>query len=72
MTDKHGYITLTARQNRENELNALLSNTAGRNQLAQLLRQCLNIPKGQLPLGMPFVQTILAHEFSNSEASSSG
>lgn len=70
MTDKQGYISLTDRDVRENELMAMLSSTDGRNQLTQLLRKCLNIPKGQLPLGLPLVPTILAHEFP-AEGSSS-
>ena len=59
---------LTKRVFRENELNAMLSSPTGRNQLTQLLRQCLNIPTGQLPLGTPFVQTILNHEFAATDA----
>lgn len=69
MTDKQGYITLTGRDLRENELKAMLSNADGRHQLTQLLRKCLNAPKGQLPLGTPFVPTILAHEFPEEKSS---
>jgi hypothetical protein len=43
----------------------MLANHDGRNQLTQLLRQALNIPTGQLPIGTPFVETILNHEFAN-------
>jgi hypothetical protein len=43
----------------------MLANHDGRNQLTQLLRQALNIPSGQLPVGTPFVETILNHEFAN-------
>ncbi len=60
---------LTKRKFRENELNGMLGSPTGRNQLTQLLRQCMNIPAGQIPLGTPFVQTILSHEFANEEAS---
>jgi hypothetical protein len=72
MADKQGYITLTGRDVRENELKAMLGSTDGRNQLTQLLRKCLNLPKGQLPLGMPLVPTILAHEFPDQGTSSAG
>lgn len=66
MTDQdHQRFGLTKRQYRENELKEMLSSPAGRNQLTQLLRQCLNIPSGQIPSGTPFVQTILNHEFAN-------
>ena len=54
---------MTGRESREYELNSMLANHVGRNQLTQLLRQYLNIPSGQLPQGTPFVETILAHEF---------
>jgi hypothetical protein len=53
------------RELREHELKAMLGSPEGRIQLTQLLRQCLNIPSGQLPLGTPFVPTILDHEFAN-------
>jgi hypothetical protein len=43
----------------------MLANHEGRNQLTQLLRQALNIPSGQVPVGTPFVETILNHEFAN-------
>ena len=43
----------------------MLANHEGRNQLTQLLRQALNIPTGQLPVGTPFVETILNHEFAD-------
>ena len=56
---------MTNRTQRENELNAMLASHNGRNQLTQLLRLALNIPKGQLPVGTPFVETILNHEFAN-------
>ena len=56
---------LTNRTQRENELKTMLANHDGRNQLTQLLRQALNIPSGQLPVGTPFVETILNHEFAN-------
>jgi len=58
------YPPLTNRTQRENELKTMLANHEGRNQLTQLLRQALNIPSGQLPVGTPFVQTILDHEFA--------
>ena len=45
----------------------MLASHNGRNQLTQLLRQCLNIPTGQIPPGTPFVQTILDHEFVNQQ-----
>ncbi len=56
---------MTNRTQRENELKTMLANHDGRNQLTQLLRQALNIPTGQLPIGTPFVETILNHEFAN-------
>lgn len=56
---------LTNRTQRENELKTMLANHEGRNQLTQLLRQALNIPSGQVPVGTPFVETILNHEFAN-------
>ena len=59
------HTTLTVRELRENELKAMLGNPVGRNQLTQLLRQSMNIPTGQLPLGLPFVSTILNNEFPN-------
>lgn len=59
---------LTKRAFRENELMGMLGNPTGRNELTQLLRQCLNIPSGQIPLGTPFVQTILNHEFADQQA----
>ena len=59
---------LTSRESREYELNSMLANNVGRNQLTQLLRQYLNIPSGQLPQGTPFVETILAHEFHDQPA----
>jgi hypothetical protein len=62
---------LTKREFRENELMGMLGSPAGRNQLTELLRRCLNIPSGQIPLGTPFVQTILSHEFANQEGSTS-
>ena len=68
MAEKPQHIELTKRQNRENELQALLGSSLGRNQLTQLLRECLNIPKGQIPVGTPFVQTILTHEFAEQDA----
>ncbi len=52
------------RQERQTELKGLLASHVGRNQLTALLRQYMNIPKGQIPLGTPFVQTILDHEFA--------
>jgi hypothetical protein len=55
---------LTNRTQRENELKMMLANHEGRNQLTQLLRQAMNIPSGQLPVGTPIVETILNHEFS--------
>jgi hypothetical protein len=58
---------LTNRTQRENELKTLLASHDGRNQLTQLLRQALNIPTGQLPVGTPFVETILDHEFAGVE-----
>ena len=58
------YPPLTNRTQRENELKTMLANHDGRNQLTQLLRAALNIPSGQLPVGTPFVQTILDHEFA--------
>ena len=61
-------IELTKREQRQNELQGMLGSPTGRNQLTQLLRECLNIPKGQLPLGTPLVQTILSHEFAHPEA----
>ena len=63
MAEKQGYKVLTNREVRQNELMAMLSSTAGRTQVTQILRQCLNMPSGQLPLGTPIVPTILAHEF---------
>jgi hypothetical protein len=51
------------RQERETELKGLLASHLGRNQLTALLRQYMNIPKGQIPLGTPFIKTILDHEF---------
>jgi hypothetical protein len=59
------YPPLTNRTQRENELKTMLANHNGRNQLTQLLRQALNIPSGQLPVGTPFVETILNHEFAD-------
>jgi hypothetical protein len=59
---------VTKREHRENELKGLLGSPTGRNQLTQLLRECLKIPAGQLPVGMPIVQTILSHEFAGHEA----
>lgn len=56
---------LTKRVFRENELKGLLGSHEGRNELTRLLRLCLKIPSGQLPLGTPFVQTILNHEFAD-------
>jgi hypothetical protein len=53
------------RNQREAELKGMLASHAGRNQLTQLLRQHLNMPAGQLPLGTPFIQTILDHEFKD-------
>jgi hypothetical protein len=47
----------------------MLANHVGRIQLTQLLRQCLNIPSGQIPPGTPFVATILNHEFAEQPAS---
>jgi hypothetical protein len=64
-------IELTKRQQRENELMALLSSPTGRSQLTVLLRQCLNIPSGQIPIGTPIVQTILSHEAAKPDASPS-
>lgn len=55
---------LTDRQRREFELKSMLANHEGRNQLTKLLRQYLNIPTGQLPRDTPFIDTILAHEFT--------
>lgn len=62
---KNAYHPLTNRTQRENELKSMLANHDGRNQLTQLLREALNIPSGQLPVGTPFVETILKHEFAN-------
>jgi hypothetical protein len=59
---------MTAREQRESELKAMLSSHIGRNQLTQLLRQHLNVPSGQIPVGTPFVQTILDHEFKDDMA----
>jgi hypothetical protein len=56
---------LTSRELRAQELKAMLASYNGRNQLTQLLRQCMNIPNGQIPPGTPFVETILNHEFAN-------
>ena len=70
MTESNEMNTnLTKREHRENELKGLLGSPTGRNQLTQLLRQCLNIPAGQIPLGTPIVQTILSHEFAGHDAS---
>ena len=55
---------LTNRTQRENELKTMLASHEGRNQLILLLRGALNIPKGQLPFGTPYVETILNHEFA--------
>lgn len=52
------------REERATELKGLLASHLGRNQLTALLRQYLNIPTGQIPLGTPIVQTILNHEFA--------
>ncbi len=72
MTESNELNTnLTKREHRENELKGLLGSPNGRNQLTQLLRECLNIPAGQIPLGTPIVETILDHEFSGREASPS-
>lgn len=54
---------MATRIQRENELRNLLCSHDGRNQLTALLRQYLKVPKGQLPVGTPFVETIMNHEF---------
>jgi hypothetical protein len=59
-----GNPSTMTRQERQTELKGLLASHVGRNQLTALLRQYMNIPKGQIPLGTPFVQTILDHEFA--------
>jgi hypothetical protein len=56
---------LANREQRKNELTTLLASQDGRHQLTQLLRECMNLPAGQLPVGTPFVETILEHEFKN-------
>jgi hypothetical protein len=56
---------MASRAQRETELNVMLGSHNGRNQLTELLRQQLNLPSGQIPVGTPFVQTILDHEFAN-------
>jgi len=54
---------MATRIHREHELRTMLCSHTGRNELTILLRQYLNIPKGQLPVGIPFVETIMNHEF---------
>ena len=54
MTDKQGYITLTSRDLRENELKAMMNNIDGRNQLVQLLRQLPENPLRTTPVGNAF------------------
>jgi hypothetical protein len=54
---------MLTRLQRENELKALLGSHTGRNHLTALLRQYMNIPSGQIPVGTPFLQTILHHEY---------
>jgi hypothetical protein len=56
------------REQRELELTGMLNSPLGRNQLTQLLRQYMNIPTGQIPLGTPFIKTILDHEFPGQQA----
>lgn len=57
---------MASREQRETELKAMLGSHNGRMQLTELLRQQLNLPSGQIPVGTPFVQTILDHEFADS------
>jgi hypothetical protein len=54
---------MATRTHREHELRTMLCSHDGRNELTALLRQYLKIPKGQLPVGTPFVETIMSHEF---------
>jgi len=58
---------MLSRQERETELKGLLASHLGRNQLTALLRQYMNVPKGQIPLGTPFIQTILKHEYADGQ-----
>lgn len=56
---------------RETQLQSMLQSHTGRNELTALLRQYLNLPTGQIPVGTPFVQTILAHEFASAPSTAS-
>jgi hypothetical protein len=64
-TPQEGTVHMASREQRETELKALLGSHNGRNQLTELLRLQLNLPSGQIPVGTPFVQTILDHEFAD-------
>jgi hypothetical protein len=56
---------MASRAQREIELKTLHNSMAGRNEMIALLRQYMNIPTGQIPVGTPYIQTILDHEFTD-------
>ncbi len=58
---------MPTRSQREIELKGIFNSNAGRMQLTTLLRQYMNLPAGQIPIGTPFIQTILDHEFVGEE-----
>jgi len=64
---KKGNSPMASRAQRETELKSLHNSVAGRNELIVLLRQYMNIPTGQIPVGTPYVQTILNHEFAKQQ-----
>lgn len=55
--------TMATRTHREHELRTMLCSHDGRNVLTSLLREYLKMPTGQIPVGTPFVETIMNHEF---------
>ena len=54
---------MISREQRERDLKAILGSHSGRNELTALLRQYMNLPTGQIPVGTPFIQTIIDYEF---------